>query len=268
MNLLMCAPSHYAIRYEINPWMKIQNRITPSRARQQWDNLYRALGRLGARVWLVPQKKGCPDMVFTANAGVAASLPAGRQGKSFIPSHFRYAQRRGEEPAFIGFFRRRGYRIDDAAKGMFFEGEGDLLPYRDMFFGGFRFRSESRAYVRVSEALNRRLVTLELSTPQFYHLDTCFLPLDDKNALYYPQAFDAYGRKVIRRFVENPIAVSRQDAYQFACNGIRIGRTVVLNQASRALKRQLDRLGYTVLESPTSEFMKAGGSVKCLILTL
>jgi N-dimethylarginine dimethylaminohydrolase len=137
-----------------------------------------------------------------------------------------------------------------------------------MFFGGFRYRSEIRAHERVSAALGKLLVTLELATPQFYHLDTCFLPLDERSVLYYPQAFDAYGRKVIQRFVQNPIAVSREDANHFACNGIRVGRTVLLNQASRKLKGQLARLGYDVFETPTSEFMKAGGSVKCLMMTL
>ena len=261
MKILMCAPSHYAIRYEINPWMKIQNRITPSRAQAQWKGLYTTLRRLGARVWLIPQKKGCPDMVFTANAGVA-------HGRTFIPSHFRYKQRQLEEPAFIQYFRKKGYSIDDASQGLYFEGEGDLLPYRDMFFAGFRFRSEVRAHERVSESLGRRLVTLELSKPQFYHLDTCFFPMDETSALYYPQAFDDYGRKVIRRFIQNPMAVSREDAYQFACNAIRIGRTVVMNRASRNLKGQLSSLGYGVCETPTSEFMKAGGSVKCLLLKL
>ena len=92
MKLLMCKPSHYDIRYEINPWMKIQNRILPHAANAQWNGLYNALRRLGADVWLIPQKKNCPDMVFTANAGVA-------KGKTFIPSHFRFPQRRCEEPA-------------------------------------------------------------------------------------------------------------------------------------------------------------------------
>ena len=257
----MCAPAHYSIRYEINPWMKLQNPIRRGAADAQWQNLRAALEKLGVTVWNMPQKKNCPDMVFTANAGVV-------QGKTFIPSHFRFTERRGEEPAFISYFRRKGYRIQDPAKGLFFEGEGDILPYRDMLFGGFRFRSEARAHERVSEALGKRLVTLELSAPRFYHLDTCFLPLDDANVLYYPQAFDAYGRKVIQCFIKNPIAVSRDDAFQFACNGIRVGKTVVLNRASRKLKNQLDVLGYRVLETPTSEFMKAGGSVKCLKLVL
>ena len=261
LRVLMCAPWHYAIRYEINPWMKIQNSIYPPAALAQWENLRGTLTRLGVEVWLVPQKKGCPDMVFTANAGVV-------QGRTFIPSHFRYAQRRGEESAFIRFFRRNGYQIQDAARGLFFEGEGDLLPHRDMFFGGFRFRSEMRAHERVADALGKRVVPLELAHPRFYHLDTCFFPLDEDTVLYYPQAFDRHGRKAIERFVKKPMAVSREDAYAFACNGIRIGRTVVLNRASRGLKRRLDGIGYLVVETPTSEFMKAGGAVKCLLLKL
>ncbi|HVO33336.1 MAG TPA: arginine deiminase-related protein, partial [Elusimicrobiota bacterium] len=185
-----------------------------------------------------------------------------------FPSHFRFAERRPEEPAYIAFFRRQGYRICDAAKGLFFEGEGDMLPYRDMMFGGFRFRSEIQAHERVCAALGRRLVSLDLVQPRFYHLDTCFFPLDDEAALYFPGAFDPYGRRAIQRFVKRLVAVGQEDAAHFACNGLRVGRTVIVNRASRRLKADLDRLGYGVAESSTSEFMKAGGSVKCLILKL
>ncbi len=261
MKLLMCPPTFYSIQYEINPWMDVANRTNRQRARSQWEFLRTSLQQLGVQVSVVRQKKGCPDMVFTANAGVV-------RGRTFVPSHFRFQERRGEEAAFIGYFRRQGYKIQDAAQGLFFEGEGDLLPYRDMLFGGFHFRSEATAHERVSAELGKRLVTLELRTSRFYHLDTCFLPLDDNSVLYYPQAFDAYGQKVIKRFIKNPIAVSRADAFQFACNGLRVGRTVILNQASRGLKQKLNQLGYHVLESPTSEFMKGGGSVKCLLLRL
>lgn len=261
MKILMCAPTHFSISYEINPWMDVKNRVRPNRAMEQWQGLCRVLEKLGVQITLIPPKKGYPDMVFTANGGVV-------KGKTFIPSRFRFQERRGEEPAFISHFKRRGYKIRDAAKGVFFEGEGDLLPYRDMYFGGFGYRSESKALARVSEVLGKRLVSLELSRSRFYHLDTCFLPLDNLSALYYPDAFDSYGRDVIKNFVLNPIAVSREDAFQFACNGIRVGRTIVLNKASRPLKHTLSQLGYTVAETPTSEFMKSGGSVKCLILGL
>src|SRR4051812_30803675 len=104
MKLLMCAPAHYDIRYEINPWMKIRNPIDQTKAATQWTALKTVLASLGAKVLTVPQKKGCPDMVFTANAGVV-------WGKRFVPSHFRYPERMGEEPAFARFFKRQGFAV-------------------------------------------------------------------------------------------------------------------------------------------------------------
>ena len=35
---------------------------------------------------------------------------------------------------------------------------------------------------------------LELVDPRFYHLDTCFCPVAPGVAIYYPGAFDEYGR--------------------------------------------------------------------------
>jgi N-dimethylarginine dimethylaminohydrolase len=259
--VLMCSPRHYAIQYEINPWMKLSNAIHPVRAQAQWDALYQMLRKLDVDVQLVPQKKNCPDMVFTANAGIV-------DGRTFIPSHFRYKERQPETPAFVSFFKRKGFHVADVAKDVYFEGEGDLLGYRDMLIGGYRYRSELSAHEKVSAAMRQRLVSLELAHPRFYHLDTCFFPLDDRTVFYYPGAFDAYGRKVIQRFVENPVAVQKPDAYQFACNAFRVGKKVVMNVVSRALKKELHALGYEAVETPTSEFVKAGGSVKCLLLKL
>ena len=132
MKVLMCPPHHYAIKYEINPWMKLANAIHVKRARRQWNGLYRTLKRLGVEIVLVTPEKDCPDMVFTANAGVVS-------GRRFIPSRFRYVERQGEFPAFVRFFKRRGYHVQDAARGLFFEGEGDLLPHGKLLFGGFGF---------------------------------------------------------------------------------------------------------------------------------
>lgn len=259
--VLMCAPRHYAIKYEINPWMKVSQPVKTTLARRQWEGLYQALCRLGVDVVTVPQHKDCPDMVFTANAGVVS-------GRLFIPSHFRYVERQAETAVFTRFFKKRGYTIVDLAKGMYFEGEGDLLPYRELLFGGFHFRSEARAHDKVGMRLKKRVINLELASPHFYHLDTCFFPLDDQSAFYYPGAFTPAGQKLIKRFVKNPVTVSEADADRFACNAFRVDHHVVLNTVSRELKQRISRLGYQAVETPTSEFVKAGGSVKCLLLRL
>jgi N-dimethylarginine dimethylaminohydrolase len=64
------------------------------------------------------------------------------------------------------------------------------------------------------------------------------------------------------------IAVGEEDALRFACNAVNAGRHVFLNQASPALRGQLEEKGFEVHETPLSEFMKAGGAAKCLTLKL
>src|SRR5579862_4154154 len=65
LSVLMCAPTAYALKYEINPWMKLENAPDLHLAAQQWEALYHLLrDRIGATVELVPQAPDCPDMVF------------------------------------------------------------------------------------------------------------------------------------------------------------------------------------------------------------
>ena len=58
------------------------------------------------------------------------------------------------------------------------------------------------------------------------------------------------------------------DAGNFACNAVNIGDTVILNKASDPLKARLMLNGFKVREVNLSEFLKAGGSAKCLTLKL
>jgi len=103
---------------------------------------------------------------------------------------------------------------------------------------------------------------------RFYHLDTCFAPVDNGSALYYPSAFDSYANQVIRENVQDLIPVDREAALRFACNAVVVGRTVVLNAGCNELEPPLRDHGYQVRSVDLSEFMKSGGSAKCLVLRL
>jgi N-dimethylarginine dimethylaminohydrolase len=99
-------------------------------------------------------------------------------------------------------------------------------------------------------------------------MDTCFCPLDDRRAQYFPPAFYDYGRRVITRFVPEPMAVDEADARRFGCNAIVVGRDVVLQSGCSALEALLRAAGFTPRPVDLSEFHKAGGSAKCLALWL
>jgi N-dimethylarginine dimethylaminohydrolase len=259
----MCRPTHYTIAYEINPWMSLRRQANRARAGQQWQRLHRVLTQtLGARVRLLPARPGVPDLVFTANAGLV-------HGRTLIRSNFRFPQRQREEPIVERYFRRVGFRVVRLDGSVDFEGEGDALWMGGRLVLGFRFRSDAPAHESLAPLVGAEVLPVELADRRFYHLDTCVCPLDARRALWFPRAFDRYGRKVIESLVAEPIAVSEADAIRFVCNAIVVGRDIVLQAGGSAgLRRRLERCGFRLHPVDLSEFLKAGGSAKCLVLRL
>jgi ornithine--oxo-acid transaminase len=111
---------------------------------------------------------------------------------------------------------------------------------------------------------------LDLIDPRFYHLDTCFAPLENGSLLYYPPAFDAESLARIEEFYSpvQRIAASEADAVRFACNAINIGSTIVLNGIGSDLERSLRVHGFEVIQLDLDEFLMAGGAAKCLVMKL
>ena len=62
------------------------------------------------------------------------------------------------------------------------------------------------------------------------------------------------------------IAIEEADAVNFACNAVNVDRNVVMNKISDRLKQRITNAGFTVIETPLTEFLKAGGAAKCLTL--
>ena len=133
-------------------------------------------------------------------------------------------------------------------------------------FAGYRFRSDVRSHQWVGERLGVEVLPLELIDPRFYHLDTCFCPLAPDLALYYPGAFDEYGRSVLRDRIPHLIEVAVDEAVSFSCNAVVVGKTVILNDGAPKLAGELRDRGFGVRPLGFSEFIKSGGSAKCLTL--
>lgn len=169
---------------------------------------------------------------------------------------------------FRRWFEREGYKVHPVPPGLFFEGEGDVLPLGGELYAGYRIRSDIAAHAWIAKILESRVLSLELVDERFYHLDTCFCPLAEDAAAYYSAAFDSYGRKVLEADIPRRIEVSERDAMRFACNAVVAGRKAVLNAGCEGLKETLAGWGYEVWETDLSEFLKAGGAAKCLVLFL
>jgi N-dimethylarginine dimethylaminohydrolase len=259
--ILMCPPDHYGIEYEINPWMSRSRGSTPEKARRQWLRLCETLGELGVTVELMTPQPGLPDLVFTANAGLVF-------GRRFFSSSFRHEVRARETPYFDAWFAGHGFTVEHLPEGMYFEGAGDALFCGTALFAGYRIRSDVRGHQHLGKILGRQVLPLELVNPYYYHLDTCFCPLAPGEALYYPEAFDAYGKKVLQTHIPRLLAVQEEEAKRFGCNAVVVGKTVVTNSGCERLAEDLRAWGYEPIAVELAEFLKAGGSAKCLTLRL
>ena len=189
-------------------------------------------------------------------------------GKRAVLAHFKHEQRQGEEPHFRRWLEDHGWQVENPPADFSFEGAGDALFCGDTLYAGYRQRSDANGHQQIGEMLAVRVLPLELVDPYYYHLDTCFCPLAHDEAIYLPTAFDDYGQRVLAESIPKLHAVEENEAKSFACNAVVIDKTVVTNTGCPKLHALLRSLGYEPVATPLSEFVKAGGSAKCLTLRL
>ncbi|MBG6237451.1 N-dimethylarginine dimethylaminohydrolase [Mycetocola sp. CAN_C7] len=262
---LMCRPEHFTVSYKINPWMEPTKPTNTARALAQWQTLYDTYIGLGHTVELVDPVAGLPDMVYSANGGFVIDNIA--YGASFT-----FPERQAEGPAYMDWFGAHGFdvRVPENVN----EGEGDFLLVGDTILAGTGFRSESRSHSEVAALFGRDVVTLTLTNPNFYHLDTAIAVLDPltgddtANIAYLPSAFDAKSLAILRDRYPDAIIVGEQDASILGLNSISDGYNVVIASRATGFERQLRERGYNPIGVDLSELLLGGGGVKCCTLEL
>lgn len=254
----MCEPEYFTIAYEINPWMNLANQVDQRLALKQWLNLQKTYKELGCKVVTIEPDKNVPDLVFTANAGLVYS-------DLFFPSNFRFPERQTEQSLFIKWFRKNGYRIIKLPQDMIFEGAGDALFCGNKLYLGSGFRSDRNVANFLSKYIRDfEIVTLGLSNPYFYHLDTCFSPLPNGKFIYYPDAFDDESRIVLKN--DGGYEISEELCIYYGCNLTFVERTLVTGFCDESLKLISENLNLKVKLLDMTEYIKSGGGTRCLSL--
>lgn len=261
--ILTCSPKYFAIEYEINPWMHVENSVNSSAAATAHKQLTQLYRKLEVDLIEIEGEAGLPDMVYSANFGFPI-------GNIFIPANFKFKQRREEAAYAVTYFEKElGFTTRYLPEDIFYEGQGDHLLVGDTHFMGWGKRSDKQAKVELEKILGSEIIDLELVNPYFYHLDTALGPLNAETAIYNPESFTDAGKEKLRHFFKDLIAVGPEDASVMAPNLMAIGKELVMGKGiSKKLKAQLQERGFTIHEIDTSEFLKGGGSIKCLSLEI
>ncbi|MFJ1756944.1 dimethylargininase [Kitasatospora sp. NPDC088134] len=257
---LLCPPEHFAVEYAINPWMDPGCPVDRRAALRQWAGLADVLRGLGHGVELLAPEPGLPDTVFTANG---ATVVAGR----VLVARFRHPQRAGESAAHRRWFTAARFREVRTAVEVN-EGEGDLLVAGPRLLAASGFRTTPAAHREAERVLGLPVVTLQLTDPRYYHLDTALAVLDESTVMYFPDAFTPATRRLLRRLYLDALLADARDAAAFGLNAVSDGQHVVLPDGARALADRLRAAGFTSVPVAVPELRKAGGGPKCCVLEL
>ncbi|HET9647014.1 MAG TPA: arginine deiminase-related protein [Microlunatus sp.] len=255
---LMCPPTYFAVTYEINAWMDASVPVDRDRAVAQWEQLVAAYRSAGHRVELLTPVPGLPDQVFTANG---ATMIDGR----VLIARFAHPERAAEAGVHAAWHLAHhdaslvviGSRVN--------EGEGDFAVLSDVVLAGHGFRTSPAAHRELAALTGRRVVSLELVDPRFYHLDVALAVLDDRagHIAWYPPAFTRAARRTVERLFPDAVVATTADAYAFGLNAVSDGQHVFLPIGADHLADALTAAGYTVVPIDLGELRKGGGSVKC-----
>lgn len=258
--VLLCRPTHFTVDYVINPHMQPYS-TDAKLAMKQWQSLVATLESLDIKVEVIEQHEDVPDMVFATDQGIV------RDG-AILLANFLYPQRQKERVYYREWFRDHGFRLRSLSNIFPFEG-GDTLFFGDMLFVGTGFRASVNSCEELATKLEIDVMPLRLVDPFFYHLDTAFLPIDEKTAFYYPPAFSKNSQNLLKRLVPDLHEMSEETVRAFGANSFVSGKDIITSKGTpKSFQDDLKKVGLNVHLIDISEFKKAGGGIHCLINTL
>jgi N-dimethylarginine dimethylaminohydrolase len=259
-HFLMCPPTHFTVKYAINPWMEAHSDVDVELAIVQWEALRETYLALGHRVDVIAPDPDLPDMVFAANGGLVIGARA-------LGASFAHPERRPEGALYQAWFCSTGLESVRTPTNIN-EGEGDFLVVGDLILAGTGFRTDFNAHAEAQEFFGRPVISLQLTDPRFYHLDTAIAVLDDHSIAYYPDAFSGGSRQVLQTLFPEAIIATTADAHVLGLNAVSDGYNVVLSAQAQGLAAQPSERGFNPIGVDLSELLKAGGSIKCCTMEL
>jgi N-dimethylarginine dimethylaminohydrolase len=261
---LMVEPNHFRVDYTINPFMNLNDQPDRHRSREQWLAIIGAVEAAGGSVDVLPQLPAAPDMVYAMNLGLPLQDADG--SPRVVLSHMRYRQRRIETPAADAWFAEHGYlrhTVGADGVGAHFEA-GDAFAWRGDLVVGYGPRTEELGLKHLANELGVTVRGFRITHPGMYHMDLGFCPLDGTRAMVCPAAYDDDSAAALLALVPDPLVLSEEDALTFCANSIVVGKTIVMPACPGRVRAQLEEWGFTIVIVDVSEFLKAGGAIRCL----
>jgi len=217
-----------------------------------------------------------PDLVFINSAGL--SLPRLPEPLIILPN-MKYEQRKAELKYVREMFEELKIKTVEFPTEHEFEGQAEAKWFHngELLILGYGFRMTKESVKVLKKLLNEiyisygvqppRIIALKLQAFRFLHLDMALLEIDQLSCIIQQEAFR---RKDIEN-LEKELRITKINSEDSFClNSLIDGENLLTHQLNNPqLKEFLEKhTDKTVIELDTSEYEKAGGSVRCLVFDL
>jgi len=264
-----------------NPYIDIYHRFNKQKiAKEHWV-LERVFGR--AAIYKLPTTPiPLTDIVFVANGGL--SLPRLREPLVMLPN-MKWSQRQAELPFLKAMFASLGISTVEYPGREPFEGQAELKWFDGgrKAVCGYGFRSTRATFEELAAFFKKiygpketpELLVLPLASANYYHLDVAMLEYPDKHGsitkcVVHRRALSATSLRRLKTFLgpSNVTVIDTPDS--FCLNAVVDGNRLITHTLTDSqLKPLFEKLtGLKVVQVPTTEFEKSGGSVRCMTLDI
>ena len=175
---------------------------------------------------------------------------------------------------FADWLRADGFTVESIPPNRTLDGGNTLRLHDGSFACGLKpgaSGSGERYFGKLLEmTTGTPLHLVPLIERKYLHLDMALGRVGDAGYLVFESALEGglsslKGSPILEKEI---IPVGRDDAEQYACNGVTVGHTFFTGNISHLLTDAIERLGYRVVNLDLGEFHRAGGGLKCVTLPL
>lgn len=268
--------------YEITPNLFDQNPFIQKDVKPNHENAIRQHINLRKKIhnlihFTVKTNESIPDLVFIASGGL--SLPNLPEPVVILPN-MKYSTRKAELPYIKDMMEKLHIQTYEFPGPYIFEGEAEAkwLQAGKILLHGYGYRSTKES-TRILKNLIHRIykhydveppviIPLALQNSSVYHLDMALLAYSDNGCIVQQNSIQKKGLHQMRKRGVEITEVQTSDP--FALNGIVLKDKIITHvQTDKHIKNLIERLSKkTVVEVQLTEFEKAGGVAKCLVMTI
>lgn len=241
-------------------------------AAQQWSNLRNALSSAGADVIVLPSDDNAKHTIDLA--GQIGFLYKNR----LLPSYSKYDSLMGQFSSSFDLLHKRGIEIVSHGvqdRSTFHFSGSDAIFDKDnkAVFLGVGFNTTENAVAAVDSFLGNvlegkgMLVCLKLVNPIWNNLDSCFCPLGNGWAIWYPGAFDNVSQYLVKAiYGDKLIEIGAQEAFHsLSTSSIVVGDFIITPLISDKTRDALIGAGLTPLQVKTDTMFSIGGPKRLIL---